>query len=272
MKFTKMHGNGNDFIVIDDRNENIKEEKSLAINICKRNYSIGADGILLVRNSDISDVKMIIINSDGSYASMCGNGIRCFAKYVFEKGIVLKNPMLIETGDGIKEAKIIIKEDNSMDIAINMGFPSFKPSDVPVISPNEVILRKISANSKEYYITSLFMGVPHTVVFCDLKQNDILEGRFIENLSIFPQKTNVNFCEILDRKNIIVHTYERGAGVTLACGTGSCASFVAAYRLGYVDEEVVVKLKGGILNIRNSDEGIIMTGPAVYSFVGDIIL
>lgn len=272
MNFTKMHGNGNDFIIIDDQqNKYVGREAELAKKLCNRNFFIGADGILIVRKSEVADIKMIIMNSDGSYASMCGNGIRCFAKYVWDKRIILNNEISIETGDGVKIANLELKNEIVENVKIFMGKPSFIPMDVPVLSETLVIDKKFSVNDKEYNITTMIMGVPHTVILGKLEDFDIYEGKAIEKHSMFPIGTNVNFCEVVSRSNIRVKTWERGAGPTLACGTGSCASVVAVNKLGKVDKKVHVELPGGYLFIELNDEGVYMSGPAVTVFEGEYL-
>ncbi|GAA0723864.1 diaminopimelate epimerase [Clostridium malenominatum] len=262
MKFTKMHGNGNDFIVIEDfDNGLLGKEKDLSKRLCNRNFGIGGDGLILLRNSNMADIKMDIFNADGSYASMCGNGIRCFAKYVYSEGICLKNPIAIETGDGVKEAVLKIEEKTIADITINMGKPSFH---------SEIINRELVVEGKKYTITAFHMGVPHAVIFGISDDYDVCEGRAIEKHSIFPNRTNVNFCEVINKNEIKVKTWERGAGSTLACGTGSCASVIAANKMGLVDKEVQVYLPGGSLKINITPEGIMMTGPAEIVFKGEI--
>jgi diaminopimelate epimerase len=264
-----MQGNGNDFIVIEDFDNNIKNEGSLAKKLCDRKFGIGGDGILIVRNSSVAQIQMVIINSDGSYAAMCGNGIRCFAKYVYEKGFVDKTVMDIETGDGIKRAFLTLEDNKVTSITINMGIQSFKPELIPAEAEHELINKKVIINDKEYEITSLLMGVPHTVIIGQLNKFDVEEGKFIEKYSIFPKGTNVNFCEVINDKQINVKTWERGAGPTLACGTGSCAAVVAANKLGLVDKKVEVIIPGGSLLVEIKNDGVYMTGPAIVSFWGE---
>lgn len=269
MKFTKMHGNGNDFIVLEDMENNIKDESYLARRLCDRHFGIGADGILIIRKSKVANIQMVIINSDGSYAAMCGNGIRCFAKYVYEKGLVNCEKMSIETGDGIKGASLSIKDGNVEEVTITMGTPSFNTKHIPAFHEEEIIKKKLSVNNKEYEVTSLLMGVPHTVVMGSLDDYNVEEGKYIEKHNIFPAGTNVNFCEIINSHEIKVKTWERGAGPTLACGTGSCAAVIAANRLGLVSEKVKVWIPGGTLLIELKNDGVYMTGPAVVSFTGE---
>ncbi|WP_032121697.1 diaminopimelate epimerase [Clostridium amazonitimonense] len=273
MKFKKMHGNGNDFIVIEDLNNMFKgKEAEIALKLCHRNFGVGGDGILLVRHCKEADIEMVIINSDGSFASMCGNGIRCFAKYVYDENIVKKSKINIKTGDGIKEVNLIIEEDKVKEIIVYMGKPSLEPFDIPALSEDRIISKSIEIEGKKYEITSLHMGVPHTVIIDKLDKYNIEEGRLIESHSIFPEKTNVDFCEIIDRENIKVKTWERGAGATLACGTGNCASAYVAHLLGYIDNEVKVIVDGGELKVKIEDQGIYMIGNAKDVFEGFFLM
>ncbi|MFL0196873.1 diaminopimelate epimerase [Clostridium sp. WILCCON 0269] len=270
MKFTKMHGTGNDFIVIDDRqNIFLGKERELGSKLCSRHFGVGGDGILIVRESNIAPIKMIIINSDGSYASMCGNGIRCFAKYVWEQNLIKEPVVKIETGDGIKEAFLSIENGEVKEVTIDMGTPSFDPEKVPVKFEGEVVEKEIKIEDKSYIITTLFMGVPHTVIFGKLENYDVAEGKYIEKYPIFTQGTNVNFCEIVNENEIKVKTWERGAGPTLACGTGSCACVVAAHRVGLAEKKVKVTVPGGRLLVEIKDHNVFMTGPAAVSFKGE---
>ncbi|MBM7869345.1 diaminopimelate epimerase [Clostridium pascui] len=270
MKFVKMHGNGNDFVVIEDIDGIYKENYGdIAKELCDRHFGIGADGLIIVTKSTIAPIQMIIINADGSYASMCGNGIRCFAKYVYDNNIVKEKSMKIETGDGIKEAFLEVRNDKAVNIKIDMGTPSFKPKHIPANSDDEIIEKELLINDRTYTITSLLMGVPHTVIIGKLEDSDVTEGSVIEKCELFPNGTNVNFCEIVDRENIKVKTWERGAGPTLACGTGSCASVVACNKLGIVSSKVRVELPGGILDIEVGPLGVFMKGPAETVFVGE---
>lgn len=267
MKFSKMHGNGNDFIVIEDlNNEYLGKEEEIAQKMCHRRFGIGADGILIVRKNENCDIEMVIINSDGSYAAMCGNGIRCFAKYVYEKGIVKKDVLDVLTGDGVKRIFLEIENDKVKSINVNMGFGDFKPKNIPALCEEEIIEKKVSVGNGNFEITSLLMGVPHTIIFEEEKY-PIECGRDIEKYELFPQGTNVNFCKVIDRNTMEVRTWERGAGPTLACGTGNCASVIAANKLGLVDKEVKVIVPGGELKVNIEDDGVKMIGNA--SFICD---
>lgn len=273
MKFTKMHGNGNDFIVIEDLDLKLINESSLAKKLCHRNFAIGADGILIVRKSLMADIKMTIINSDGSLANMCGNGIRCFAKYVWENNLVEKTESIsIETDDGIKTAFLNIDNGEVKEVTINMGIPTYTPEEIPVKSNHEIIMEKIEIGNRNYSINSILLGVPHTVIFGKLEDFSVEEGKTIEKYKLFPEGTNVNFCEVVNKNRIKVMTWERGAGATLACGTGSCAAVVVANKLDFVDKKVTVEIPGGTLFVEISDNGVFMTGPAVTSFIGEFML
>ncbi|SHJ04218.1 diaminopimelate epimerase [Lutispora thermophila] len=274
MIFYKYHGLGNDFIIFDNRDNKIHLSADDVRNICHRNFGIGADGILLVENSEEQDIKMFIYNSDGSQAEMCGNAIRCFAKYVYEKGIVRKNIINIETLAGVIVSEIEVKNGVVTSIRVNMGKLILDPKAIPCSIECEMVKNsKIEIDNLEYYITAMLMGVPHTVIFKDqLVDEDIIrEGKLIENSSFFPKKTNVNFVKILSRNEIILRTWERGAGYTLACGTGSCASVAAGIINGLLDNRVLVHLRGGDLIIQwDGKSCIFMEGGATEVFQGNI--
>ncbi|WP_346847935.1 diaminopimelate epimerase [Clostridium sp. UBA871] len=270
LKFTKMQGAGNNFVVFEDMEVKYNDLGTLAKKLCDRNFGIGGDGILVVRRSKIADIQMIIINSDGSYAGMCGNGIRCFAKYVYENNMVRKSEFTVETGDGIKVCHLFIEDNKVKAVKINMGRESFNPKFIPALGEEEIIKKDICANGKSYNITSLLLGVPHTVLLTEEGGFKVEEGAAIETHELFPQGTNVNFCRVVNREEIKVNTWERGAGPTLACGTGCCSSVVVCNKLNLVDKSVKVMAPGGILTIEITEEGIMMTGPAENVFKGEI--
>ena len=270
-----MHGLGNDFVML----ENIDTDKlnihNLAETLCLRNASVGADGIILICSSTVADTRMRIFNADGSEAEMCGNGIRCFAKYVYERKIVEKLKFTVETLAGIMEPELQLNEQSKVEmVRVNMGKPSLERSLIPMQGPaGSVINEMISAGGTDYTISSMLMGVPHTVVFVDnLDSIDIqTAGPAIEHHPLFPRKTNVNFVQVLNNSSIRVRTWERGASATLACGTGSCASAVAARLGGKVSGAVNVELYMGNLFIEQmSDDTVFMTGPATEVFYGFI--
>ncbi|SKA92482.1 diaminopimelate epimerase [Caloramator quimbayensis] len=266
MFFTKMHGLGNDFIVFDNLLEYSVDWSIVAKKSCDRHLGIGADGILIVEKSDISDIKMTIINSDGSLAEMCGNGIRCFAKYVYEKGIINKQSFNVETLSGIKNVKLKVINEIVCSVEVDMGRPSFVKNEIPFLSDLDNKNYTLSICGKEYNLSTILLGVPHTIVYVnEIDEKEVIEiGKIIENNSIFPKKTNVNFVEVLDRKTIKVRTWERGAGLTLACGTGTCASVVACYINGKTDRTVTAKLAAGDLNVLYYEENVVMEGPAEF--------
>lgn len=268
MKFWKLHGIGNDFIAIDGRYDNIKSENygDLAKKVCHRKFSVGADGLLVVKNSNVADVEMVYYNSDGSRASMCGNGIRCFVKFIYDNNIVNKEDFDVHTLDGIKKIKINLENNEIKTIKVNMGSGSFLSKDIPVNSDKEKFIKeKIQVLDREYEVTSMLMGVPHTVVFVDdIDMNEVNKyGYEIEKHEIFPQKTNVNFVKVIDEENILVRTYERGCGYTFGCGTGMTASVIISNYLNKVKKSVKVTSEGGSVKIDLEEGFAYMTGPAV---------
>jgi diaminopimelate epimerase len=273
MKFQKMHGLGNDFILMDEIDPLKYDLSALAIKLCNRHQGIGADGIILILPSEIADVKMRIINSDGSEADMCGNGIRCFAKYVYDKQINTAKSFTIETGAGVMIPELIVEDGKVLFVKVNMGAPKLERSAIPMTGvAGNVINESLQITGKQYKITSLLMGVPHTIVFADhLSEEDLIAiGKQIENHPSFPKRTNVNFVEVINDHEINVRTWERGAGRTLACGTGSCASAVASSLNNKTGKEVTVHLALGDLFIEWIDGIVYMTGSANHVFSGEI--
>lgn len=258
-----MHGLGNDFIVFDNLNNENKDWSNIAVKVCDRHTGIGADGILLVEKSDVADIKMVIINSDGSLAEMCGNGLRCFSKYVYEEGIIKKDVINVETGAGVLEVKLKKENTKVKGIIVNMGKP---------ILDEEKKKYKLKALDKEFEATTMIMGVPHTIIYVDnIRKEDVLKyGPIIEKMDLFKHGTNVNFVKVIDKDTIEVRTWERGAGHTLACGTGTCASVVATYINGLTDAKVTAKLLLGELNIF-VDEYVFMEGPAEFICRGEML-
>jgi diaminopimelate epimerase len=276
MKFTKMQGTGNDFIVIDCMERENEDLKQLAPKLCNRHFGIGADGIIMILPSASEDIKMRIINSDGSEAEMCGNGIRCFAKYVYTRGIINKEKIRVETLAGTIVPEIIFKNGKPDMVKVDMGEPRLKRSDIPMEGPEgEVINEPLYLDGIEYRITCVSMGNPHCVIFTDdVNAIPIREiGPGIENHKLFPQKTNVEFIQVLNQGEIKMKVWERGAGETLACGTGACASGVASYLNKKTGRRIIVHLPGGDLLVEWMDDNhIYMTGPAEEVFTGEIIL
>ncbi|WP_290062275.1 diaminopimelate epimerase [Paraclostridium bifermentans] len=267
MNFWKLHGVGNDFIAIDGRfdNKDSNDYSDLAKKVCHRRFGVGADGLLVVKTSDISDVEMVYYNSDGSRANMCGNGLRCFCKFVYDNNIVKDTEFSVYTLDGIKKISLNIESEKSYTIRVNMGKPNFNPKNIPVNTNKEVFIKeKLLIDNKEVEVSSILMGVPHTIVFVDelIKEDIYKYGKLIEENEIFPNKTNVNFVKVDDKDNIHVYTWERGCGYTLGCGTGMTASVILANYLGKTNEIVNVKSEGGSVRIELLDD-VYMIGNAV---------
>lgn len=275
MKFWKLHGIGNDFVAIDGRNDNRDCDNygDYAKRACNRKFSVGADGLLIVKNSDIADIEMVYYNSDGSRAEMCGNGLRCFVKFVYDNNIIDKEEFDVYTLDGIKKVKLNLKDGQIETIKVNMGKGSFIAKDVPVNTKQEKFIeQKINVLNKEYTVSSILMGVPHTVIFVDdLNMEEVLKyGAQIEKHSIFPQKTNVNFVKVIDKENILVKTFERGCGYTYGCGTGMTASVMISNYLKKVGNSVNVTSEGGSVKIDLENGFAYMTGPAVKICEGNL--
>jgi len=274
MDFVKMHGLGNDFVFIEDKTGQDKDYTALARAMCNRHTGIGADGLIVIVDSRVADVRMRIINSDGSEAEMCGNGIRCFAKYVYDSGIIEKKKFTVETPAGIMEPEITVGADNKAElITINMGRPSFNRSEIPMEGADGRVLNEdLCVDGENWKITSLLMGVPHTVTYVDDVDSVDIEkiGPLFEKHEAFPKHTNINFAQQMDDRTVKVRTWERGAGATLACGTGSCSVAVASFLNGRTGREVDIQLPLGTLHIeyREEDGNVYMTGPAAVSFTG----
>ena len=273
MKFYKYTGLGNDFVLINNLGGNIHIDGSLARKMCDRYFGIGADGIVLASPSESCDIKMEIINSDGSIAEMCGNASRCFAKFCYEKKLVEKESFTVETLAGTIAPRLNIEDGAVKEVTVDMGMPKFGSKDIPFkVDLDKVVDYPIRVDGKEYLITSMFMGVPHTVVFTDSIEDEkvISEGRKIEVSDYFPRKTNVNFVSIINRNEIVLRTWERGAGYTMACGTGACASVVAGIISGKLGNIVKVHLRGGDLTVEwKAGEHVQMTGEAKEVFAGE---
>lgn len=274
MDFVKMHGLGNDFVFIEDKTGQDKDYTALARAMCNRHTGIGADGLIVIVDSRVADVRMRIINSDGSEAEMCGNGIRCFAKYVYDSGIIEKKQFTVETPAGIMEPEITVGADNKAAlITINMGRPSFNRSEIPMEGTDGRVLNEdLCVDGENWKITSLLMGVPHTVTYVDDVDSVDIEkiGPLFEKHEAFPKHTNINFAQQMDDRTVKVRTWERGAGATLACGTGSCSVAIASFLNGRTGREVDIQLPLGTLHIeyREEDGNVYMTGPAAVSFTG----
>lgn len=245
LKFTKMQGLGNDYVYMDAIHQNIENESSLAQFISNRHFGIGSDGLILICKSDIADFKMKMFNSDGSEAEMCGNGIRCVGKFVYDKGLTDKTEIKIETLAGIKCLILNTKDGKVETVRVDMGEPILEPKQIPVISEENIVKDlKLNALDKEFNFTCVSMGNPHAItVVKDVKEFDVNKyGKVLEVDKVFPKKTNVEFIEIIDKDNIKMRVWERGAGETLACGTGACATAVACNINGFTNRHVFVHL------------------------------
>lgn len=273
IKFTKMHGLGNDYVYIDAINQNIENESSLAKFISNRHLGIGSDGLILICKSDVADFKMRMFNSDGSEAEMCGNGIRCVGKFVYDKGLTNKTTVKIETLAGIKTLILNTKDGKVETVKVDMGEPILENEKIPVISNENTVKNLIlNAEEKNFKFTCVSMGNPHAVTIVkDTNDFDVEKyGRVLEIDKAFPKKSNIEFAQIVDRNNVKMRVWERGTGETLACGTGACATAVACNLNGLTDRKVNIELLGGNLEIEwnKEDNHVYMTGPAVTVFEG----
>ncbi len=279
MKFTKMHGCGNDYVYFDCTKDTIADETSAAISLSDRHFGIGGDGIILIKKGKKADFEMVMYNADGSRGAMCGNGIRCVAKYVYDNGLTDKASISIESMGAVKYIDVTVQNGKVVSARVDMGKPILRAAEVPVLSEKDrVINEPVTVDGDLYHMTCVSMGNPHAVVFLDKSPKDFpLEkvGVLFENNAVFPDRTNTEFIFVRDRKNLEMRVWERGSGETLACGTGACASAVAAIINGYADNEVTVHLLGGDLEISwsgNEDDSVFMTGPATTVFTGEIDL
>ncbi len=272
MHFWKMHGLGNDYIVIDNREEKIShtEASDLAKRLCERRFSVGADGLLLVSCSKVASAKMRIFNADGSEAEMCGNGIRCFAKYCYENGVIQKTEFSIETLSGPKRVWLTVERAEVKAVRVDMGEPIWERSALPMSGKGTFIDQTLEVNGEIYKTTCLSTGNPHCVIFVDhvddFPVNQI--GPKIENHKAFPKRTNVEFVQVLNRNELKIRVWERGCGETLACGTGTCASVAAANKLGKVEEKVTVHVLGGDLQVEIAGGRLFLSGAAEKVFEG----
>ena len=275
--FSKMQGTGNDFIVINCLNQYFNYSlNTLAKYLCNRNFGIGGDGVIYIFKSSVADVKMRIFNSDGTEAEMCGNGIRCVGKFLYEKSIVTRTNFRIETLAGVKDIGLIVENKTVVGVKVNMGIPYFETQRIPAYLPKEENGKKfhtisIESENEKYNFDLVSIGNPHAVCFVEelSKVNVCKIGKIVENYKYFPNKTNVEFVQVVDKNNIKVKVWERGAGNTISCGTGACASVVCAEKRGVVEESVDVELDGGKLHIKyNKEHGIEMTGGAEFVYEG----
>lgn len=276
MKFTKMHGCGNDYVYVNCFEEQVADPGKTAVFVSDRHFGIGADGLILIKPSDAADFEMEMYNADGSRGAMCGNGIRCVAKYVYDNGMTDKTRITVNTGSGVKTLDLSVKDGKVETVRVNMGTPELTAGKIPVLVDTETAVEApILADGRDWKFTAVSMGNPHAVVFVDNLDRLQLEvtGPKFENHSMFPDRVNAEFVRVVDDKTIEMRVWERGSGETLACGTGSCAAAVAAILNGKVSgNTVTVCLRGGTLQIEwdREENAVYMTGPATTVFTGEI--
>ena len=277
MKFTKMHGIGNEYVYVNCFQEKVDNPSEVAKFVSDRHFGVGSDGLILIKPSQIADCEMDMYNLDGSQGAMCGNGIRCVAKYVYDYGIVPKTTLRIATKSGIKELNLTVENGKVSLVRVNMGSPILEASKIPVVSDqSQAVNQPIKVNGHTYYFTGVSMGNPHAVVYLDDVDNLDIEkiGPAFEKHPVFPDRVNTEFVKVIDRKTLKMRVWERGSGETLACGTGACAVAVSSILNNLTGEEVTVKLLGGDLKIHwdRLENLVYMTGPATTVFDGEITL
>lgn len=279
MKFTKMHGIGNDFVVVNGLLESVEETHygDISRRLNHRKFGIGGDGLLLILPSKIADYKMRMFNPDGSEAQMCGNGIRCFARYLYDRKMIREPQVKVETLDGVKLLKLLLRNSKVEAVRVDMGQPHLLRSEIPMRGDDNgrVINEGLKVEGRRFEITAVSMGNPHVLIFEDHIANIALEkyGPLIENHKSFPERTNVHFIQVNEPGDITIRTWERGAGETLACGTGACACVVAGVLTNRTNRNILVHLPGGDLRIEwMGDNRVVMTGPAEQVFEGDMNL
>ena len=278
MKFTKMHGAGNDYVYVDCFKETVDNPAETAIKVSNRNFGIGSDGLILIMPTDKADVRMRMFNSDGSESEMCGNGIRCVAKYAYDHGIVAKTEIAAETGAGILTLQLFPNAENKVErVRVNMGPPRLSREEIPMNGTPvaQVVAEELTVLDKTFKITCVSMGNPHCIIYVDDVDNFPVAtyGPLIENNQLFPRRTNVEFIQIISRTEVKQRTWERGAGETLACGTGASAVCVAGVLNNVTDRKILNHLAGGDLELEWVENGpVFMTGPATEVFSGDISL
>ncbi len=275
VKFTKMQGAGNDYVYVDCTREMIRDINETAKKISDRHFGVGSDGLVLICPSNKADFTMNMYNSDGTQAEMCGNAVRCVGKYVHDRGLTDKTEVAIETLAGIKYLKLNTENGEVKTVRVNMGAPELNPANIPIDSKLERFIQEpVEVGGKIYKVTGVSMGNPHAVTFVDDTDSIEIEkiGPMFENHKLFPRRINTEFAQIVDRHTVKMRVWERGAGETLACGTGACATMAACILSGLTDDEADIVLIGGTLHIEwNREDGnIYMTGPAEFVFDGEI--
>lgn len=278
MKFTKMQGLGNDYVYVNCFEEKVSDPPAAARFVSDRHFGIGSDGLIMINPSEAADFEMEMYNADGSRGEMCGNGIRCVAKYVYDHGLTDKTDISVETLGGIKYLHLTVEDGKAKLIKVNMGKPELDPKLIPVIpekpEDKELVNAPIIVEEKEYRMTCVSMGNPHAVIFVDDVDSLDLEkeGPKFENHSRFPDRINTEFVRIIDRHTVQMRVWERGSGETLACGTGACAAAVSGILNGLTEDKVTVRLPGGDLEIEwdREENTVYMTGPAAVVYEGEI--
>ena len=286
MKFTKMHGCGNDYVYVDCTKEVIPNISETAIQVSDRHFGIGSDGLILIKASDVADFEMDMYNADGSRGKMCGNGIRCVAKYVYDHGLTDKTTITVNTLSGIKTLKLTVEDGKVSKVRVDMGEPELIPAQVPVKASvlgladdrrEAIVAEPLEIKGRSYDITCVSMGNPHCITFIEEDVRDFpLEevGPVFEKHELFPERVNTEFINVIDKDHLRMRVWERGSGETLACGTGACAVAVASYLNGFTGRSVDIELLGGHLEIVYDEKTnhVFMTGPATEVFSGDIDL
>lgn len=279
LNFIKMHGAGNDYIYVDGMKYQIPDESAAAKKLSDRHFSVGGDGLIIIKKGTKADYEMVMYNADGSRGAMCGNGIRCVAKYLFDEGYTNnEKEFTIESMDAIKHIKVNVIDGKAVSARVDMGKPILKASDIPVnFNGEKCVNQPVTFADREFNMTCVSMGNPHAVMFIDEHPSEFDLNKYgsiaEQDTSLFPDRVNAEFAKIIDRNNIEMRVYERGAGETLACGTGACATAVSAILNGYCNNKVTVHLLGGDLLIEwsgNENDSVIMTGPAEYAFTGTV--
>lgn len=278
LKFTKMHGCGNDYIYFNCFEQQVADPEALSIRLSDRHFGIGGDGIVLICPSDVADAKMRMFNADGSEGKMCGNATRCIGKYMYEHGLISKPEMTLETLSGIKILKMTEQDGKIASVRVDMGKAILKPSEIPTRYEGDTAVSvPLTVDGTEYAVTCVSMGNPHCIVFVDqdVSTLDLPKiGPSFENHDMFPERINTEFIRVIDDHTLQMRVWERGSGETLACGTGACAAAVASVLNGYCPkgEDITIHLIGGDLNIRYTDEAVFLAGPATTVFEGSIEL
>lgn len=277
MKFTKMQGLGNDYVYVNCFEEKIENPSEVAIKVSNRNFGIGSDGLIMINPSEVADFEMEMYNADGSRGEMCGNGIRCVGKYVYDYGLTDKTSISVETLGGIKYLDFIVEDGSVKLVKVDMGSPILVPDEIPIVAEGDCVVNApIIVDDQEYRMTGVSMGNPHAVVYIDDVQGLEIEqiGPKFENHERFPKRINTEFARVIDRNTVEMRVWERGSGETLACGTGACAVAVSSILNGLTEDKVTVKLLGGDLQVEwdREENKVYMIGPAAISFEGEIKL